>query len=59
MLDEAPAYDVADQQRPARPDPADDEQVLRGLGESLDADPADVADQHREVPVIDDGEAWP
>ncbi|QRP44740.1 hypothetical protein [Amycolatopsis sp. FDAARGOS 1241] len=59
MLDEAPTHDVADQQRPARPEPFDDEQVPRGIGDSLDADPADVADQHRDAPVIDDGEPWP
>ncbi|MFI5614080.1 hypothetical protein [Amycolatopsis sp. NPDC051903] len=59
MPDEAPAHDVADQQRPARPEPADDEQALRGIGDLLDADPADVADQHRDAPVLDDAEPWP
>jgi hypothetical protein len=41
MLDDTPTADLADQQRPARPDPAD------------------VADQHRHVPVIADDEPWP
>jgi hypothetical protein len=61
--DAAPANDVADQQRPARPEPVDDErdeeQDLGGVGEVLDADPADVADQRRDAPVLDETEPWP
>ncbi|MFJ8915914.1 hypothetical protein [Amycolatopsis sp. NPDC102389] len=64
--DEKPLADVADQLRPVRP--ADDD-----LGEHLDgeppavadmsstpeADPADVADQRRDVPASADREPWP
>jgi hypothetical protein len=29
------------------------------VGDVLEADPADVADQHRDAPVLDEGEPWP
>jgi hypothetical protein len=63
--DAAPVGDVAEQQRPAHPAPADDdhdevlEQILDGVGDVLDADPADVADQRRDAPVLDETEPWP
>ncbi|WP_166462880.1 hypothetical protein [Amycolatopsis acidicola] len=53
------AHDVADQQRQARPEPGDAEPALAGTGSLLDADPADVADQRRDAPVLDEGEPWP
>ncbi|QRP50974.1 hypothetical protein I6J71_25470 [Amycolatopsis sp. FDAARGOS 1241] len=59
MLDDAPAHDVADQQRPARPEPGEDELPLTGVGNLLEADPADVADQRRDAPVLEEGEPWP
>ena len=62
VLDTAPADDVAEQQRPASPDPADDEaadEVMEGVGDTLDADPADIADQRRDAPVLDETEPWP
>jgi hypothetical protein len=58
----APAHDLADQRRPARPEPADVEQALRalhGIEDLLEADPADVANQHRDAPVLEEGEPWP
>lgn len=59
VLDDAtPTHDVVDQQRPARPDP-DDEQDLDRVGEVLEADPADVTDQRRDAPVRDETEPWP
>jgi hypothetical protein len=59
--DAAPVGDVADQQRPARPEPTDDEhdEVLDGVGDVLEADPADIADQRRDAPVFDETEPWP
>lgn len=60
VLDAAPAGDVADQQRPARPEPTDDDDHDdRDRDEVLDADPADVADQRRDAPVLDETEPWP
>ncbi|MFF4601014.1 hypothetical protein [Amycolatopsis sp. NPDC001319] len=59
MLDEAPTHDVADQQRLARREPDENEPALSGIGDSLDADPADVADQHRDAPVLEEREPWP
>ncbi|HVV20723.1 MAG TPA: hypothetical protein VHF06_14915 [Pseudonocardiaceae bacterium] len=64
MLDHgAPANDVADQLRPARHEPTDDEQTreqaLSAAGQVLEADPSDVADQLRDAPVIDETEPWP
>lgn len=60
---EAADHDVADQQRPARIELPDDEQDpewdLDGVGEVLEADPADVADQRRDAPVLDETEPWP
>ncbi|SFW85185.1 hypothetical protein [Amycolatopsis australiensis] len=59
MLDEfKPANDVADQQRPARP--GRDDVLEPDIAEApADADPADVADQRREAPVLGDDEPWP
>ncbi|HJP75740.1 MAG TPA: hypothetical protein VJ914_15835 [Pseudonocardiaceae bacterium] len=57
VLDAAPADDVADQQRPAHPEPTDDDD--QDHDEVLDADPADVADQRRDAPVLDETEPWP
>jgi hypothetical protein len=61
MLDEKPLNDVADQQRLARPDTASDESSPEDIDitEIMEADPADVADQHRSAPVISDDEPWP
>lgn len=66
-LDAAPTEDVVDQQRPARPEPTDDEldhdealeQILDGVGDTLDADPADMVEQRRDAPVLDEAEPWP
>jgi hypothetical protein len=66
---ETPSNDLADQQRPARPDLDDllddDGAELPGgaepevpLSATTEADPADVADQHRIVPLPDDM-SWP
>ena len=55
MLD-APAPDRADHQRPGRP--FDAVEVLHGAGDVLEADPADVADQRRDAPLVDEGEPW-
>lgn len=53
---EDPEVDVAEQQRPAAPDeerdPAEVDET--GLVLPLEADPADVAQQHREAPVETD-----
>jgi hypothetical protein len=61
MLDEKPINDVADQQRLACPDAAIDESSPEDIDvtEIVEADPADVADQHRSAPVIGDDEPWP
>ncbi|MFI5615673.1 hypothetical protein [Amycolatopsis sp. NPDC051903] len=59
MLEDAPAHDAADQQRPARPEPLDDEQALPGIPDTIAADLADVADQHRNAPVLEEDEPWP
>lgn len=60
---EAADPDVADQQRPARAEPTDDEgdhePNLDGVAEVLEADPADVVDQRRDAPVLDETEPWP
>ncbi|MBB5157294.1 hypothetical protein [Saccharopolyspora phatthalungensis] len=59
---EAADHDVAGQRRPARPEPTDDQdpqQDLDGVGEVLEADPADIADQRRDAPVLDETEPWP
>ena len=63
MLDvAAPAHDLADQRRLARPEPAEDQQALQalqalhGIEDVLEADPADVANQHRDAPVPDASE---
>jgi hypothetical protein len=61
---ETPPNDVADQLRPARPDIDDlldedlsaDTDVL--MSSTMEADPTDVADQHRIVPLPDD-QCWP
>jgi hypothetical protein len=60
VLDDAvPAHDLADQQRPARPDPAEEAQEVEQPEDVLEADPADVADQRRVAPVLDETEPWP
>lgn len=67
VLDAVPADDVAEQQRPARPEPTADEhdhdevleQILDGVRDVLEADPADITDQRRDAPVLDDTEPWP
>jgi hypothetical protein len=66
MSIETPLNDVPDQLRPARPDlddlleedrPGDpDAEVL--MSATTEADPMDVADQHRIVPLPDDL-SWP
>jgi hypothetical protein len=66
MSIETPTNDVADQLRPAHPDiddllgddlPGDtDTDVL--MSSTTEAEPADVADQHRLVPLPDD-QCWP
>ncbi|MGW4061465.1 hypothetical protein ACWEGE_24500 [Amycolatopsis sp. NPDC004747] len=57
MPDEfTPPNDLADQQVPVAFDGADAEDVT---AVPADADPADFADQHREVPVPADAEPWP
>ncbi|GAB3377851.1 MULTISPECIES: hypothetical protein [Amycolatopsis] len=59
-----PWNDVADQLRPARPD-LEDEPGADPVTEPIDvveADPADVADQRRVVPLPDepaDDQSWP
>lgn len=59
LEDATPTNDVADQQRPAHPEPARDEQENDGVGDVLEADPADLADQRRDAPVLDETEPWP
>ncbi|GLY66624.1 hypothetical protein [Amycolatopsis taiwanensis] len=59
MLDDAPAHDVADQQRPAGPEPAEEKPFFVGVGDLLDVDPADVADQRCDTPVLDEGDPRP
>ncbi|WP_206795727.1 hypothetical protein [Amycolatopsis sp. MtRt-6] len=54
--DFVPPNDLADQQVPVRPEREDTEDVT---GVPADADPADFADQHRDAPVLGDGEPWP
>lgn len=60
---EAADHDVADQQRPAHAEPTDGEnhpeRDLDDVGDVLEADPADVADQRRDAPVLDPTEPWP
>jgi hypothetical protein len=57
MPDEfTPPNDLADQQVPARPDPEDTEDIT---AVPADADAGDFADQHRDAPVLADGEPWP
>ena len=60
MSIETPLNDAADQLRPALPDiddlldedlPGDTDVVM---SPTTEADPADVADQHRIVPLLDD-----
>ncbi|WP_158303041.1 hypothetical protein [Prauserella endophytica] len=57
MLDHANSHDVADQQRPAHPAVAEPGDGPEAAG-SLDADPADLADQLHEVPMLDEPEPW-
>ncbi len=64
-----PWNDVADQLRPAQPDLdspddefSDDELVVEPVTGPFEADPADVADQRRVVPLPDDRvdhQPWP
>ncbi|MEV6715150.1 hypothetical protein AB0M48_24305 [Lentzea sp. NPDC051208] len=64
-----PWNDVADQLRPAWPDlDAAEESDLRSVPDEdriaepaavIEADPADVADQHHVVPLADDSDPWP
>ena len=57
MSIETPTNDMADQLRPARPDIDDllDEDPLDDtVSPTTEADPADVAEQHRIVPLPDD-----
>jgi hypothetical protein len=65
MSVETPPNDLADQLRPARPDLddllgedplGDDVEIL--VSPVTEADPADVADQHRIVPLPDE-QCWP
>lgn len=55
---EDPDADVADQQRPTAPGEDDDTAEVDelGLATPLEADPADVAEQHRDVPIDDQDE---
>lgn len=39
--------------------PTASRQALHDLGDVLEADPADVADQHRDAPILDEAEPWP
>ncbi|WP_436499705.1 hypothetical protein [Actinokineospora sp. HUAS TT18] len=57
--DTVPAHDRADQQRPARPEPVPDEQAFHGITDVLEADLADVIDQRRDAPILDDSQPWP
>ncbi|GHG50845.1 MULTISPECIES: hypothetical protein [Amycolatopsis] len=60
MPDEfTPPNDLADQRVPARPGREDPEDTEDVSGVPADTDPADFADQHREAPVLGDGEPWP
>jgi hypothetical protein len=49
-----PLNDVTDQLRPAWPELDEIELDTAALGEVIEADPADVADQRRVVPLPDD-----
>jgi hypothetical protein len=51
---EDPGPDVAEQQLPVVDLDEDDEEVLGAKQPPLEADPADVADQQRVVPVVDE-----
>lgn len=51
---EDPGPDVAEQQLPVVDLDEDDEEVLGTEQPPLEADPADVADQQRVVPVVDE-----
>lgn len=65
MPDDEPTPDVIDQRHPVRPDDTGDEAALDidiedgGAALPVEADPADVVDQHRVAPVIDEHEPWP
>lgn len=52
--DFTPPDDLADQQAPVGRDDTED-----FTGVPADIDPADFADQHRDAPVLGDGEPWP
>lgn len=50
-------HDLADQQRPAWPtDDLEEPQLVAGI--PVEADPADVLEQHREVPPADDDDDY-
>jgi hypothetical protein len=55
---EDPDPDVAEQQRPTAPSEEDDTAEVdeAGLAVPLEANPADVAEQHRDVPIEDQDE---
>ncbi len=59
-LDDKPIADVIDQRLPARPEDAvDEDDGQNSVTEAttpLEADPADVADQHRTVPMVSDND---
>jgi hypothetical protein len=54
---EDPDPDVAEQQRALTDLDEDDEELPDLVQPPLEADPADFADQHRDVPVIDEDNA--
>lgn len=59
MVEDATDADRVDQHQLARPEPVDDELAIEELAEVLEADPADVAEQHRDAPVLGNNEPWP
>ncbi|MFI9456360.1 hypothetical protein [Amycolatopsis sp. NPDC052450] len=57
--DDKPEADVADQLRPAHPADSDlDGEPAETSGSIPEADPADVADQRRDIPVPTGEEPW-
>jgi hypothetical protein len=59
MFDDKPVHDVADQQRPARSDLEELAAEEIEIDTAVEADHADVVDQHRIAPVLRDDEPWP
>ncbi|KMS91491.1 hypothetical protein [Prauserella rugosa] len=49
--EETPTNDLADQQRPAHPEPTTTNHQLRRPEDTLEANPADIADQDHEQPL--------